>query len=115
MRLLFQRYCCDNNDVGIGPMRSWRWGSGSRQHIRGEARSVAERRYNGRRNGGIPAEAVELTREGLLARVDRGARNRLGLSGWEEFADLYYADELPDTLAVNELGILLDSAQKSGV
>ena len=72
---------------------------------------MAETVHNGTRNGGIPAEAVEITREGLLARVDRGARRRLGLSGWEEFARLYYADELPDTLAANELGILLDSAQ----
>lgn len=66
-------------------------------------------------NGAIPAEIVEISREELLERVDRGAKRRLGLSGWKEFADLYCGGSLPDTLAVNELGILLDSAKKSGV
>jgi len=76
---------------------------------------MAESHHNGSRNGGIPAEVVEVTTDELLARVDRGARKRLNMSGWEEFAEKYRRGELPDTLAVNELGILLDSAQKSSV
>jgi len=67
------------------------------------------------RNGVIPAEIVEVSREDLLARVDRGAKTRLGLSGWKEFAEMYHGGLLPDTLAVNELGILFDSVEKSGV
>jgi hypothetical protein len=66
-------------------------------------------------DGAIPAEIGEISREELLARVDRGAKGRLGLSGWEEFADMYRHGELPDTLAVNELGILLDTAEQSVV
>ena len=65
--------------------------------------------------GTLPAEFVDVSREELLARVDRGAKRRLGLSGWPEFAEMYHRGLLPDTLAVNELGILLDSVEKSGV
>lgn len=76
---------------------------------------MADTPHNGSRNGGRPAEVVEVTTDSLLARVDRGARKRLGMSGWEEFASQYHRGLLPDTLAVNELGILLESAEKSGV
>ena len=76
---------------------------------------MAAEQHNGSHNGGIPAEVVEISREELLDRVDRGAKRRLGLSGWEEFAEMYYHGELPDSLAVNELGILLDTAEQSGV
>ncbi len=65
-------------------------------------------------NGGVPAEVVEVSAEELLEEVDRGAINRLGLSGWREFAEKYHSGLLPDTLAVNELGILLESAEEPG-
>ncbi len=70
---------------------------------------------NNKHDGEIPAEFYEISREELLARVDRGAKRRLNLSGWEEFADMYHRGLLPDTLAVNELGILLDTAEQSSV
>jgi len=76
-----------------------------------EASAVAETLHNGSRNGGIPAKIIEVSSDELLAEVDRGARNRLGLSGWREFAERYHDGLLPDTLAVNELGILLESAE----
>jgi hypothetical protein len=75
---------------------------------------VADTLHNGIRNGGIPAEVEEVSTEELLAEVDRGARKRLRLSGWQEFADRYHRGLLPDTLAVNELGILLESAEEPG-
>ena len=71
--------------------------------------------HNGNHNGAPPVEFCEVTREELLARVDRGAKRRLGLSGWEEFAEKYHCGLLPDTLAVNELSILLDTAEQSRV
>jgi hypothetical protein len=74
-----------------------------------------EMQHNGSRNGGIPAEVVEVAPEELLEEVDRGARQRLHLSGWEEFAERYHGGQLPDTLAVNELGILLESAEEPRV
>ena len=55
---------------------------------------------------GREAEFVEVTVEELRAKVGRGAKKRMGLSGVEEFAGLYHAYELPDTLAANELAIL---------
>jgi hypothetical protein len=76
---------------------------------------MAEITRNGARDGGIPAEIVEVSAEELLAEVDRGARERLHMSGWEEFAEKYHRGLLPDTLAVNELGILLESAEESRV
>jgi hypothetical protein len=76
---------------------------------------MAGKLKNGSHNGGIPAEIVEVTPQELLAEVDRGARQRLHLSGWEEFAEMYHGGLLPDTLAVNELGILLESAEESRV
>ncbi len=76
---------------------------------------MAEELKNGSRNGGIPAQVVEVTPQELLDEVDRGARQRLNLSGWQEFAQKYHEGLLPDTLAVNELGILLESAEESRV
>jgi hypothetical protein len=76
---------------------------------------MAAEQYNGSRNGAPDVEFCEVTREQLLARVDRGAKRRLGLSGWEEFAKKYHSGSLPDTLAVNELSILLDTAEQSRV
>lgn len=94
--------CCGKGDGGR---------RGSPVGVKGKGEQVAEQLHKGSRNGGIPAEMVEITPESLRERVDRGARKRLGLSGWEEFAEKYYGGVLPDTLAVNELGILLDSAE----
>ena len=75
---------------------------------------MAEILHNGSRNDGTPAEIIEVSPEELLAEVDRGAQNRLGMSGWQEFAERYHSGLLPDTLAVNELGILLESAEEPG-
>ena len=75
---------------------------------------MAEKLHDGTRNGGIPAEIIEVSPDELLAEVDRGAQNRLGMSGWQEFAKRYHGGLLPDTLAVNELGILLESAEEPG-
>ena len=53
----------------------------------------------------------DITIDDLLDEIDREARRRLGMSG-EEFADKFYRGELPDTLAVVELGILLRCAER---
>lgn len=48
----------------------------------------------------------EVTREEIVAEIDREARARLGMS-FDEFRRHYREGDLPDTLAVNELVILL--------
>ena len=48
----------------------------------------------------------EVTREEIVAEIERGARDRLGMS-YEEFLAAYEEGGLPDTLAANELVILL--------
>ncbi len=59
-----------------------------------------------------PAEVVEISEEELLAQIGREAEERLGM-GLSEFAEKYRRGELPDTPAVNELGILLESVEGS--
>ena len=61
-----------------------------------------------------PAEILEVSEEELLAQIGREAEERLGMS-LEEFAEKYCRGELPDTPAVNELGILLESVEGSFV
>ena len=65
----------------------------------------AEQR-NGSHNGAIPAEFVELSEEERIREIDQEARERLGMS-FEQFVKEYRAGQLPDTLAVNELVIML--------
>lgn len=48
----------------------------------------------------------EIDREEIVAEIDREARRRLGMT-FEEFYAEYREGNLPDTLAVNELVILL--------
>ncbi len=64
----------------------------------------------------IPDDLIDLfedvTSEDLFAEIDRESRRRLGMSG-AEFARKYRQHELPDTLAVNELGILLNCVEES--
>ncbi len=48
----------------------------------------------------------EVTREEIVAEIDREAKERLGMS-FDEFYAEYREGKLPDTLAVNELAILL--------
>ena len=67
---------------------------------------MAAERHNGSPNGAIPAEVVELSEEELIREIDQEAQERLGI-GFEQFLDEYQAGTLPDTLAVNELVILL--------
>lgn len=52
-------------------------------------------------------EVEEFTREEIVEEIDREARERLGMTGFEEFLTAYVEGTLPDTLAVNELVILL--------
>lgn len=59
-----------------------------------------------------PAEILEISEEELLAQIGREAEERLGMS-LGEFAEKYRRGELPDTSAVNELGILLESIEGS--
>jgi hypothetical protein len=59
-----------------------------------------------------PAEVLEVSEEELLAQIGREAEERLGMS-LEEFVEKYRRGELPDTPAVNELGILLESVEGS--
>lgn len=47
----------------------------------------------------------EVTREEIVAEIEQGARDRLGMS-YEEFLAAYKGGGLPDTLAANELVIL---------
>lgn len=61
---------------------------------------------------GKPAEILEASEEELLAQIGREAEVRLGMS-LEEFVEKYRRGELPDTPAVDELGILLGSAEGS--
>lgn len=51
-------------------------------------------------------EVEEVTREEIVEEIDREARERLGMS-FDEFYEGYRNGDLPDTLAVNELVILL--------
>ncbi len=75
---------------------------------------MADIQQNGSRNGGIPAEFVPVSRDEILAEIGREAERRLGIEGgWQEFARLYYEGLLPDSLAVNELAILLHGADES--
>lgn len=48
----------------------------------------------------------EVTREEIVAEIDREARDRLGMT-FEEFRAAHEEGGLPDTLAVNELLILM--------
>jgi hypothetical protein len=57
-------------------------------------------------NGAKPAEAVELSEEEIIREIDQEARERLHMS-FDQFVDEYRAGTLPDTLAVNELVIML--------
>ena len=59
-----------------------------------------------------PAEVMEIAEEELLAQIGREAEERLGMS-LSEFTEKYRRGELPDTPAVNELGILLESVEGS--
>lgn len=59
-----------------------------------------------------PAEVLEISAEDVLAQIGREAEERLGMS-LEEFAEKHRRGKLPDTSAVNELGILLDSVEGS--
>ena len=56
------------------------------------------------------AEVHRVSEGEILSEIDREARRRLGISG-EGFAEACRKGLLPDALAVNELGILLDSVQ----
>ncbi len=67
---------------------------------------MSDDKLDGSRNGGIPAEALELSEEELIAEIDQEARERLGMN-FEQFVEEYRAGTLPDTLAVNELVIML--------
>jgi len=49
---------------------------------------------------------LEVSEEDLVAEIDREARERLNMS-FEDFVNAYREGSLPDTLAVNELVILL--------
>ena len=62
------------------------------------------------RNPWLPV--MEISEEELLAQIGREAEERLGMS-LIEFAEKYRRGELPDTPAVNELGILLESVEGS--
>ena len=59
---------------------------------------------------GKPAEVQRVSEEEILSEIDRETRRRLGMSG-EEFAEAHRKGLLPDTPAVNELGIVLDSVR----
>lgn len=52
-------------------------------------------------------EVEEVSREEIIAEIDRQAKERLGGMSFEEFLAAYRDGALPDTLAVNELVILL--------
>ena len=64
------------------------------------------------RNGAIPAQVVELSEEELISEIDQEARGRLGMS-FEQFVLEYQTGTLPDTLAVNELIIMLRLVEPS--
>lgn len=51
-------------------------------------------------------EVEEVSREEMIEEIDREARGRLGMS-FDRFYECYRSGDLPDTLAVNELVILL--------
>src|SRR5215207_5903992 len=77
---------------------------------------MADIQQNGSRNGELPAEVVTVSKEEILAEIGSEAERRLGIKGgWQEFARLYYEGALPDSLAVNELAILLHGADEPRV
>ena len=51
-------------------------------------------------------EVEEVSREEMIEEIDREARERLGVS-FDQFYERYRNGDLPDTLVVNELVILL--------
>lgn len=55
---------------------------------------------------------VELSEEELVREIDQETRERLDMS-FERFAQEYRAGTLPDTLAVNELVMLLRLVEPS--
>ncbi len=69
---------------------------------------------NGTQNGAIPAEPVELSEEELVREIAQETQERLGMS-FEQFVEEYRAGTLPDTLAVNELVILLRLVEPSRI
>jgi hypothetical protein len=51
-------------------------------------------------------EVEEVSRGEMIGEIDREARERLGMS-FDQFYECYRNGDLPDTLVVNELVILL--------
>ena len=77
---------------------------------------MAKKLHNGSRNGGKPAEFVPVSRDEILAEIGIEAERRLGIEGgWREFARQYHEHLLPDSLAVNELAILLHGVEEPRV
>jgi hypothetical protein len=67
---------------------------------------MAEELHNGKRNGYPSIEPLEISNRELIEEIGREAEERLGLD-FPAFLDAYRSGTLPDTLAVNELVILL--------
>ena len=70
--------------------------------------------HDGSLNGDISAEVIELSEEELIRELDQEAKERLGMS-FEQFVEHYNSGLLPDTLAVNELVILLRLVEPSRI
>ena len=75
---------------------------------------MSREQRNGSYNGAIPAEVVELSEEELVEEIDQEAHERLGIS-FEQFVQEYRAGTLPDTLAVNELVMMLRLVEPSRI
>jgi hypothetical protein len=74
---------------------------------------MAEELHNGKRNGCPSIEPLEISNDELVEEIGREAEARLGMS-LSEFLEAYRMGTLPDTLAVNELVILLRFVELSG-
>jgi hypothetical protein len=81
--------------------------------LEGEANPVAEQLYSVSSNGYPEIEPVEISDDELRAEIAREVGVRLGM-GYDEFVEAYQEGTLPDTLAVNELVMLLRFVELSG-
>lgn len=74
---------------------------------------MAEKLHSISPNGYPEIEPVEISDDELREEIAREVEARLGM-GYDEFVEAYREGTLPDTLAVNELVMLLRFVELSG-
>jgi len=74
---------------------------------------MAEKLHSASSNGYPQIDPVEISDDELRAEIGREVEARLGMD-YDEFVEAYQEGTLPDTLAVNELVMLLRFVELSG-